>query len=142
MTNTVKKMTTQDVKTAIRTKQFENMLEYPAFVKEKEGHIFDYNQTVNWNIEKLAEMKAVERAGRDAWDTEQRKLENAFREMTIAAIMYELTMSEECAEFVFSKAWEAGHSSGYYSVVESADEYIDLLSVVLAHERSTNNEIN
>jgi len=135
MSTIVSKITIQDVRTAVTTKQFENMLEYPKMVTIREGHVFDEDKSVKWNREQFESLKATERAERDAWQREERRMEQSFTDMLTKAIMTELTICEAAAKSVANKAWEEGHSSGYSNILHYADDYVDLLSLVLVHER-------
>lgn len=94
----------------------------------KEGHVFDENQSVKWNREQVAirnkeilEMKSA-----------SRKFNSLVCEMIEDVIKTEVfeyeNLTQEAKDFLFYKAYEDGHSGGYYEVKNKLEEYLDLVT--------------
>lgn len=97
----------------------------------KEDHVFDEDKSVKWNREKAKEhnenVKAIDDANRKA----SRDMENQFASDLTNVLKEEYSFTNEVAKKVFYKAWQDGHSSGYYSVVSEAEDIAEFVSEIM-----------
>lgn len=57
--------------------------------------------------------------------------ETQFHDDCIDCIMSEYGLNESQAERVYEQAWDFSHSSGYYEVMASADDYAGMVAACL-----------
>lgn len=125
MTNT--NITIDDVMEKVNAEYYRDDVQRkkPLF---KEGHVFDENESVVWNREKVeienTFIKAINLGIIKNSNTGQKRFEDDLSQAIVNGTALNLTQ----AGFIYSKAWEEGHSDGYYSVVQEADELMDLIN--------------
>jgi len=108
----------------IRNKDYESKLQYPIEKKVKDGYIFDEDKSVKWNREEV-ERKNIEV---DKTIKAYKKLSSMgaedFQTDVVEYLVnsFDIKDNKQIAEKIFSKAYEDGHSNGYYEVFSQATD--------------------
>lgn len=91
-------------------------------------HVFDENESDVWNREKLElENKFIKEVNLEIIKNKN-KGQKVFEDDLNQAIVNETSLNLKQAGFIYSKAWEEGHSEGYYSVIQHAVELMELFN--------------
>lgn len=87
------------------------------------GTILDYDKSVNWNRDEVAQRNLVIQSQLSAYryrlSEETCKVIGVFLDY----IKDEYQFSEDLAKLIYGKAYEDGHSAGYYEVLHYINEY-------------------
>lgn len=96
----------------------------------KPNHVFDENESVKWNREKLTVENKFIISFNSEIDKHKNDGQNIFYNDLRRAITCETRFNSKQAEAIYAKAWEEGHSEGYYAVVQYVDELVDFLDTL------------
>jgi len=121
-------MTYEDISTKIANGSYNTKLPYPSITKFKEGHVFDENKSVKWNRETSERLTMDAKKMKDAYNQDNNKLHNEFRKDVIDYIIL-YTNKPNQANAAFNYAYAEGHSSGYNTVLQIADDLVDILKI-------------
>ena len=97
----------------------------------KDSHIFDENQTVKWNREKVLSENQRIRNAKEAYRDEENRKNQQFRDDLLSVLQEEYGLSPACAAVVFSKAEDDGHWAGFHEVVSQAQILADFAVDIL-----------
>lgn len=118
----------------IRTRLNEGVYN-PAYVAVPEGvspnHIFDENQTVKWNREKAASVNAARKAAIAMNRDLEGAASNLFQCDLVGALQCEYVFTLSRATKIYNRAYESGHSSGYYEVLSKAEDLAEFVNDIL-----------
>ena len=64
---------------------------------------------------------------RDNYRKEEEIKKHSFKEDLLKALMEDYSINRAMAEKVYERAWDDGHSGGYYEVVIYAERYVELI---------------
>ena len=96
-----------------------------------DDHVFDENQSVRWNKDKVKEYNETVRKAEEDYNYKLRKVNETFQRWVLQAIQKEIHVSEAVALIIFNRAWEDGHADGYHSVLYHAEEYCEFINKIL-----------
>ena len=96
-----------------------------------EDFIFDENQSVKWNRQKVQEHnKLAETIKKDYWN-KMGDIDAWFNQQVRESIQNDIHVSEKVADIIFNQAWEDGHANGYHEVVLYAQRYCEFVQQIL-----------
>lgn len=121
------KLSYDDIYDAVRGGHYKSNVPYPKYEKYGENHIFDENMSVKWNCEEVVRRNQAYKDALKEYYKGEQEANKKFREDLIQAIMNDTGFSYEKAEMIFGRAYDRGHSSGYYEVVSYASEIADFI---------------
>lgn len=93
--------------------------------------IFDENQSVKWNRQKVQERNEVAQQAKKLYRDRMNEIDRWFSKQVQEVIQNELQVSEKAASIIFNQAWEEGHSTGYQEVVHYAEQYCEFIQQIL-----------
>ena len=93
--------------------------------------IFDENQSVKWNRQKVQEHNEVAQQAKKLYRDRMNEIDRWFSNQVQEVIQNELQVSEKAASIIFNQAWDEGHSAGYQEVVHYAEQYCEFIQQVL-----------
>ena len=93
--------------------------------------MFDENQSVRWNKDKVKEYNETVRKAEEDYNYKLRKVNETFQRWVLQAIQKEIHVSEAVALIIFNRAWEDGHADGYHTVLYHAEEYCEFIKKIL-----------
>lgn len=96
-----------------------------------EDFIFDENQSVKWNRQKVQEHNELAQQAKKVYRDKMNEIDRWFSKQTQEAIQNEIHVSEKAASIIFNQAWEDGHSNGYHEVVLYAQRYCEFVQQIL-----------
>jgi hypothetical protein len=126
-----RKMCFDNVYEMISNGDFENKMEYPKSSSYRDNHVFDENQTVKWNKEKVISENEKLKQRKMDYHNESYRLSNYFHECVVKAIIEDTKLQQDKAEIIFTKAYDDGHSEGYRNVVSEACDLCDFIYEVM-----------
>ena len=96
------------------------------------GYVTDRTQTVIWNEEQVLASKRAVSAYQAKRTKAQNKAYTLFRKDLVDCIKDELCMGGKVpknaqVDLIISKAYEDGHSDGYYRVIQEAEDLSNLI---------------
>ena len=96
-----------------------------------ETHVFDENQSVKWNKEKVIEEnknreEKIQEFSRVAKDLVSKQFDLLYEEVESS-----YGIPKNAAEKLWSKAYSEGHSEGYHCALSIFEEYLDLFKETL-----------
>ena len=121
------KLSYDDIYDALEKEYYNVDAQRPKFERYAENHIFDENMSVKWNREEAARRNQAYEDALNAYYAIQNEADKKFQKDLILAIMNDTGFSYEKAEMIYSKAYDTGHSGGYYEVVSDAIEIADFV---------------
>lgn len=121
------KLSYDDIYDAVRNEYYKSKVPYPKREKYAENHIFDENMSVKWNREEVARRNQAYKNALTEYYKGEQEANKKFREDLIQAIMNDTGFSYEKAEMIYGRAYDRGHSSGYYDVITYASEIADFI---------------
>lgn len=124
-------MTTAEIINNIENGAYKPTMAYPTERFFKDGHIFDENQTVKWNREKVLSENQRIRNAKEAYRDEENRKNQQFRDDLLSVLQEEYGLSPACAAVVFSKAEDDGHWAGFHEVVSQAQILADFAVDIL-----------
>ena len=119
-------------------KRMQEMSCVPAHIRKVQpNHIFDENQSVKWNRDKVAENNNSHQEEVSRLNTLKNKARDEVYEDIYYAIQCEVGhgLSRKGAMLLWNYAYDEGHSNGIYEIKNYLDSIIDLVSELL-------NEVN
>lgn len=93
--------------------------------------IFDENQSVKWNRQKVQEHNELAQQAKKIYRDKMNEIDRWFSKQTQEAVQNEIHVSEKAASIIFNQAWEDGHSNGYHEVVWYAQKYCEFVQQIL-----------
>ena len=93
--------------------------------------IFDENQSVKWNRQKVQEHNEVAQQAKKLYRDRMNEIDRWFSKQVQEVIQNELQVSEKAASIIFNQAWGQGHSTGYQDVVHYAGQYCEFIQQIL-----------
>lgn len=101
--------------------------------KVPQNHVFDENQSVKWNKEKVIENNTAYQAEVARLNTAKNRARDAAYEDIYLAIQSEVGHGLTCkgAKKIWEYAYEQGHASGIHNIMCSLEELLELVSEVL-----------
>lgn len=90
--------------------------------------IFDENESVKWNKEKVEEMNSKNKAKTQELIELRKKMKNEMFEDLAIAVSFQTNFTNEQADLIVHKAWMEGHSAGIREVVCVIEELIDFVT--------------
>lgn len=124
----------EDVKSNIRSGIYENKMDFPKTSRYKYDYVFDENQSVKWNREEAQRQNKMITDATEQYYDESNKLSKQFEKDLTRAIIEFLGISASKANFIFNKAYDNTHGSGYLDVVLVAEDLSDLVYDVMREE--------
>ena len=122
-----KELSYQDIYDALEEGYYNANAQKPKFERYAENHIFDENMSVKWNREEAVRRNQAYKDALNAYYAIQNEKDKEFQEDLVSAIMNYTGFSYEKAEMIYSKAYDRGHSNGYYEVLNYAEEIADFV---------------
>ena len=116
-----------DIYDALEKGYYKSNVQRPKLERYAENHIFDENMSVKWNREEAARRNQAYKDALNAYYAIQNEKDKKFQEDLILAIMNDTNFPRAKAEMIFNKAYDTGHSGGYYEVVNDAAEIADFV---------------
>lgn len=105
-----------------------------ADVSEREFYddnwVFDENESVKWNREKVLEENEEVKVFNEKVKNKAFRGLKGFTEDLKEAIANELDLNLEQAGYIYNKAWEEGHNSGYSVVIYYVEDMVNLLKKI------------
>lgn len=97
------------------------------------NHVFDENQSVKWNRDKVAENNAAYQKEVARLHTLKNKARNSIHEDIYLYIQDEVEhgINRDCAIKIWNYAYERGHSYGAYQIKYELDEAMTLIEDIL-----------
>lgn len=121
------KLSYQDIYDALGEGYYNPNAQKPEFERYAENHVFDENMSVKWNREEAIRRNRAYKDALNAYYAIQNEADKKFQEDLVLAIMNDTNFPRVKAEMIFSKAYDTGHSGGYYEVVNYAIEIADFV---------------
>lgn len=90
--------------------------------------IFDENESVKWNKEKVEEMNSKNKAKTQELIELRKKMKNEMFEDLAIAVSFQTNFTNKQADLIVHKAWMEGHSAGIREVVCVIEELIDFVT--------------
>lgn len=122
--------TLEKIRIAYNNKEYETKLLYPTsemFPTFKENHVFDENQSIKWNREKVIEENNKKKEALKIYKESQSTLDRKLTEDIIQAIMEENNISEAKAYIVYNYVYQEYHSN-FSDLFSYIDDVIDLIN--------------
>lgn len=100
------------------------------------NHIFDEDQSVKWNREQVELNNKKYQSEVARLNTEKNKARDSVYNLIIEKIQYEVghRLSRKKAEAIWNRAYEDGHSFGFYEIRCRLSDLIDLAITLLGGE--------
>ena len=126
----------EDILQNIKNGKYDPDVEYPNDSKRPLSFVTDENMSVKWNIE------AVKRYNAD--------IDNRKMEYRISVQQSKDRFKSDCCEFInaslnhgfklnnndlsklYNKAYDEGHSSGMYTILQFCEEYVEVINIALS----------
>lgn len=121
------KLSYQDIYDALGEGYYSSNAQMPKFERYAENHIFNEKKSVKWNREEVARRNQAYKDALNAYYAIQNEKDKEFQEDLILAIMNDTNFPRTKAEMIFNKAYDRGHSAGYYEVISYAMEIADFV---------------
>lgn len=93
--------------------------------------IFDENQSVKWNRQKVQEHNELAQQAKKIYRDKMNEIDRWFSEQVQEAIQNEIHVSGKAVSIIFNQAWEDGHSNGYNEVIHYAERYCEFIQSIL-----------
>lgn len=125
-------MTFEDILDTMRNPDF--FPKYPKGDSAKllpEDFIFDENQSVKWNSQKVQEHNELAQQAKKTYRDKMNEIDRWFSKQTQEAIQNEIHVSGKAASIIFNQAWEDGHSNGYNEVIHYVEQYCEFIQSIL-----------
>ena len=122
-----KELSYQDIYDALEEGYYNPKAQKPKFERYADNYVFDENMSVKWNREEAARRNKAYKDALNAYYAIQNENDKKFQEDLILAIMNDTNFPRAKAEMIYSKAYDTGHSGGYYEVVNHAAEIADFV---------------
>ena len=122
-----KELSYQDIYDALGEGYYNSNAQRPKFERYAENHVFNENKSVKWNREEAARRNQAYKDALNAYYAIQNENDKKFHEDLVLAIMNDTNFPMAKAEMIFSKAYDMGHSEGYYEVISYAMEIADFV---------------
>ncbi len=97
----------------------------------KEGTTFDEEKSVRWNREELDRRKRSLAGKYGSLQKKCNDVENKVREAIIQYLRDEWGFTEQVAIAVYGKAYEEGHSGGFYEILAEAQCFAEFADKVI-----------
>ena len=122
-----KELSYQDIYDALEEGYYNPKAHKPKFERYADNYVFDENMSVKWNREEAARRNQAYKDALNAYYAIQYENDKKFQEDLILAIMNDTNFPRAKAEMICSKAYDTGHSGGYYEVASDAMELADFV---------------
>ena len=101
------------------------------------NHIFDEDQSVKWNREQVELNNKKYQSEVARLNTEKNKARDSVYNLIIEKIQYEVghRLSRKKAEAIWNRAYEDGHSFGFYEIRCRLSDLIDLAITLLGGDK-------
>ena len=125
-------MTFEDILDTMRNPDF-----FPNYPKGdsvrllQDTYIFDENQSVKWNRQRVQEHNERATAIKKDYWNKMDDIDNWFNQQVRESIQNEIHVSEKVADIIFNQAYEDGHANGYHEVVLYAQRYCEFVQQIL-----------
>lgn len=125
-------MTFEDILDTMRTPHF-----FPNYPKGdsvkllQDTYIFDENQSVKWNRQKVQEHNELAQQAKKIYRDKINEIDRWFSQQVQEAIQNEIHVSEKVASIIFNQAYEDGHANGYHEVVLYTQKYCEFIQSIL-----------
>lgn len=109
-------------------------VEVPAVIRKvAQNHIFDENQSVKWNRDKVAENNAAYQAEVARLNSAKNKARDAIHEDIYRAIQSEVGhgLTRDGARKLWEYAYDKGHAHGSYAIISYLEDLLVLVYEVL-----------
>lgn len=93
--------------------------------------IFDENQSVKWNRQKVQEHNELAQQTKKIYWDRMNEIDCWFSERVQEAIQNELYVSGKVASIIFNQAYDRGHANGYQEVIIYAEQYCEFIQSIL-----------
>lgn len=106
----------------------------PAVIRKvAQNHVFDENQSVKWNRDKVAENNAAYQAEVARLNTAKNKARDAIHEDIYRAIQSEVGhgLTRDGARKLWEYAYDKGHAHGSYAIISYLEDLLVLVYGVL-----------
>lgn len=121
----------EEIRENISQKKYEVTRRYPSQTPYPADYVFDEDKSVKWNREQvIIENEKIAAAKKDYQDAENAAYK-AFRTDVIGFLQDTYDLNETQAVYIFGKAYEDGHSEGYYAVLYNANDYGEFARAIL-----------
>ena len=97
----------------------------------QDTYIFDENQSVKWNRQRVQEHNERATAIKKDYWNKMDDIDNWFNQQVRESIQNEIHVSEKVADIIFNQAYEDGHANGYHEVVLYAQRYCEFVQQIL-----------
>lgn len=125
-------MTFEDILDTMRNPDF-----FPNYPKGdsvkllQDTYIFDENQSVKWNRQKVQEHnEPAKTIKKDYWN-KMNDIDTWFNHQVRESMQNEIHVSEKVAGIISNQAYEDGHANGYHEVVLYAQRYCEFVQQIL-----------
>lgn len=125
-------MTFEDIVETMRDPNF-----FPNYPKGdsvkllQDTYIFDENQSVKWNRQRVQEHNELARTIKEDYWNKMNDIDTWFNQQVQESIQNEIHVSEKVADIIFNQAYEDGHANGYHEVVLYAQRYCEFVQQIL-----------
>lgn len=102
--------TIEDVYVSYNNGDYNSKLGYPKAMRLPENHIFDENQSVKWNREKVQEHNDRIVKEKEAYNEDSNRLAAQLRADAVEALQNEYDLTKKQAELVEAYAYQEKHS--------------------------------
>lgn len=110
-------------------KVYSNNKEYPKRPEgySNENYVYDEDKTVRWNKEHREELIKEYRQKQDEYQKESNRVYEQFKLDLVSALKNRYKLNEKQSEIIFNKAWNEAHSEGLSSIVDLAEDLVELI---------------
>lgn len=125
-------MTFEDIVDTMRNPDFfPNYPEGDSARLLPDNFIFDENQSVKWNRQKVQEHNELAQQAKKIYWDRMNEIDCWFSERVHEAIQNELHVSGKVASIIFNQAYDRGHANGYHEVIIYAEQYCEFIQSIL-----------
>lgn len=127
-------MTYEQIYTNIQNGVYEVEQSCPLMKKKPLDYVFDENKSVKWNKEQVHIWNKEVEKSYDEYNKKELNVQNLFKQHCISYICEEVKGTEKTNTFIYSKAWDLGHSAGYYSILQKIVNLCEFVSTIFMYE--------